>query len=427
MKSIRMLLVLPCLLTGICHAAATSDSATAAERWVVAKFLGVDQPPPSGKSFLEARLKASALVRDRIEGHPLLIVDQKFDNGIAMRSPGEIVVHLSSDGSTFLGVLGVDSNDLGYYANTGRGSVVASIEAGGRQLFESPVLHEGMKGIPFRVELAGAREITLRLKAVGERPPTYQAEWDQADWGDAAVTLSDGGKLLLSSLPSGPLAQDYSLDPPFSFQFGDQLSVDLLKKWPVDRSTRQLDEQRTEYTAVYQDPATRLVVRCVAVSYHDFPIAEWTVYFKNGGGERTPILQDIKALDTEFEGDAQGPMLLHHSRGSSDAANDYEPLETALPAGAQEHYASVGGRGTDGEMPYFNLATSGRGVIFALGWPGQWSLDLSRDQSTQVHVKGGQELTHFWLAPGERYAHRSPWSSFGMAIGSMARMFGGDG
>ncbi len=140
MKSIRMLLVLPCLLTGICHAAATSDSATAAERWVAAKFLGVNQPPPSGKSFLEARLKPTALVRDRIEGHPLLIVDQKFDNGIAMRSPGEIVVHLSSDASTFQGVLGVDSNDLGYYANTGRGSVVASIEAGGRQLFESPVL-----------------------------------------------------------------------------------------------------------------------------------------------------------------------------------------------------------------------------------------------------------------------------------------------
>ena len=120
--------------------------------------------------------------------------------------------------------------------------MVASIEAGGKQLFESPVLHEGMKGIPFRVELGGAREITLRLKAVGDRPPTYQAEWDQADWADATVTLTDGSKLLLSALPTGPLAQDYSLDPPFSFQFGDQLSADLLQKWPVDRSTRKLDE-----------------------------------------------------------------------------------------------------------------------------------------------------------------------------------------
>jgi alpha-galactosidase len=76
-------------------------------------------------------------------------------------------------------------------------------------------------------------------------------------------------------------------------------------------------------------------------------------------------------------------------------------MEDPLPAGAQEHFASIGGRGTDGEMPYFNLALPGRGVIFALGWPGQWSLDLSRGQSAMVHVKGGQELTHFWLAPGE--------------------------
>jgi alpha-galactosidase len=401
MKLIRVLLVVPCVFVGIAGAAVNSDSTTAAQRWVAAKFLGAVQPAPSGKSFLEAHLKPNALVRDRIEGHPLLIVQQKFENGIAMRSPGEIVVHLSSGASIFQGVVGVDSNDLGYYANTGRGNVVASIEAGGKQLFESPVLHEGMKAVPFRVELGGAHEITLRLKAVGERPPTYQTEWDQADWGDATVSLADGSKLLLSALPTGPLVQDYSLDPPFSFQFGDRSSADLLKKWPVDRSTRKLDDRRTEYTSIYQDPETHLVVRCVAVAYGDFPIAEWMVYFKNSGSQRTPILQDIKALDTEFEGDVQGTMILHHSRGSSDAANDYEPMETPLPADAQEHFASIGGRGTDGEMPYFNLANSGRGVIFALGWPGQWSLDLSREQSAKVHVKGGQELTHFWLAPGE--------------------------
>jgi alpha-galactosidase len=401
MKLICVLLMLSCLVTGSCHAATTSDSATAAQRWVSAKFLGVAEPAPAEKSFLEVRLKPNALLRDRIEGHPLLIVDQKFGNGIAMRSPGEIVIHLSQAASRFEGTVGVDSNDLGYYANTGRGSVVASIEAEGRQLYESPTLHEGVKSIPVRVELGGAREITLRLKAVGDRPPTYQPEWDQADWGDATVTLSDGSKLQLSSLPTGPSTQDYSVDPPFSFQFGDQLSADLLKKWPVKRSTRELDNQRTEYTSVYQDPVSHLVVRCVAVAYKDFPTAEWTIYFKNEGSERTPIVQDIKALDTGFQGDAQRPMLLHHSRGSADAADDYEPLETTLAAGAQAHFASTGGRGTDGEMPYFNLASSDRGVIFALGWPGQWSLDVSRNQSAQAHIKGGQELTHFWLAPGE--------------------------
>ena len=130
MKSMRMLFVFSCVLSGICHAAEPSDSTSAAQRWVAAKFLGVKEPPGAEKSFLEAQLKPDALVRDRIEGRTLLIVQQKFDNGIAMRSPGEILVHLSSGASSFEGVVGIDSNDLGYYANTGRGSVVASIEAG---------------------------------------------------------------------------------------------------------------------------------------------------------------------------------------------------------------------------------------------------------------------------------------------------------
>ena len=68
MKSILMLFVLAFVLVGICHAAEPSDSATAAQRWVAAKFLGVKEPPRAEKSFLEAQLKPDALVRDRIEG-----------------------------------------------------------------------------------------------------------------------------------------------------------------------------------------------------------------------------------------------------------------------------------------------------------------------------------------------------------------------
>jgi alpha-galactosidase len=399
----RVLLSLPCLLALTCQttAAAQNESATASHRWVAAKFLGTDEPFVSQEPYLEAHLKPNSLLRNRIQDHPLLIAGQAFDGGLAMRSPGDILVQLPAGAKSFDAVVGVDSNDVGYYSNTGRGSVVASVEAEGRSLFESPVLHEGMKGIPIHLNVGGAHQLILRLKAVGERPRTYQAEWDQADWANATVTLSNDVKLPLSTVPVGPLAQKYALTPPFSFLYSGQASTELLKNWPVERHARPLDDQRTEYTSIYQDPATHLIVRCVAIAYHDFPIVEWTVYFKNGGSEKTPILQDIEAIDTSFEGETQGDYVLHHSKGSSDLATDFEPLETELLPGANQHFASIGGRGTDGDMPYFNLAWPGRGVIFALGWPGQWSLDVSRDQSTQVHVKGGQELTHFWLAPGE--------------------------
>ena len=58
---------------------------------------------------------------------------------------------------------------------------------------------------PFRWSVKGAREIKLTLTAIGEHGRTYQAEWDQADWADARVTLADGRDVWLADLPLGPL------------------------------------------------------------------------------------------------------------------------------------------------------------------------------------------------------------------------------
>ena len=370
------------------------------QRWVQAKFLGV-QAPPAAVPHLEPQVKAGSLLKDRIQGHPLLIVDRQFQRGLAMRSPGEVIVKVPVGVRAFDAVVGVDSNDVGYYSNGGRGDVIASVVVEGEQRFKSGVLHEGVKGMPIHLDLAGAREFSLKLEAVGERPPTYQAEWDQVDWAEASAVLMNGTTLRLSDLPMGTALGDLSLDAPFSFVYGGHASAEFLSHWPVKRESRPLDEQRTELTSVYTDPETKLAVRCAAVVYHDFPVVEWTLYLKNGGSANTPILENIKALDTRFEGPTETRYILHHSKGSSATAADFQPLETALASGASEHFSSVGGRPTDGDMPYFNLDFARSGVIVALGWPGQWSLGLSRDYSTSIHVAGGQELTHFWLAPGE--------------------------
>src|SRR6202034_4430857 len=100
----------------------------------------------------------------------------------------------------------------------------------------------GIEGIPIHVDLHGTHEFTLRLTAVGERlvgaPST--SEFDNADWANANVTLADGTTLSLSDLPAGPVAKRYSLTPPFSFRYEDRPSRDLLKSWPVNRSTRKI-------------------------------------------------------------------------------------------------------------------------------------------------------------------------------------------
>ena len=151
---------------------------------------------------------------------------------------------------------------------------------------------------------------------------------------------------------------------PFSFVYGGKASGELLQAWPKQTETTRIDAARTRVTTTWSDPASGLEVRCVAVDYADFPAVEWTVYFKNNGKQNTPILEQIQGLDVTLErgqDDAQGvrPALLEgrHLRGG--------PLSAAratLGANAAERFAPVGGRGSNGAFPYYNLATARRRV-----------------------------------------------------------------
>ncbi len=371
-----------------------------ARRWTRAKFLGItdDNVAPA---HLLVRLKSGVLERNRIKDRRFNIAGQTFDRGVAMPSPGEITVRLPAAAAHFSAVVGVDSNDLGYYSNGGRGSVIASVEANGQTLYRSAVLREGLAGVPISVDVNGAREIKLTLTAIGEHGRTYQAEWDQADWADARVTLANGRDVWLADLPLGPLSRAYSLEAPFSFRYGDHDSAQLLPQWPVERTTHNLSTEKTEYVETYTDPQTGLVVRCVVVAYSDFPVVEWTIYLKNSSSTPTPILQNVRALDSEFERTAEGEFLLHHSKGSPNSPTDFQPFVTALPPGDEKTFSSIGGRPTDGDLCYFNLEWAGEGVIAGLGWPGQWDARFSRDKQRGVRVSAGQQLTHFRLLPGE--------------------------
>ena len=73
---------------------------------------------------------------------------------------------------------------------------------------------------------------------------------------------------------------------------------------------------------------------------------------------------------------------------------------------ATKRIGGAGGRPTNSDWSYFNLEWSGQGLIVAVGWPGQWAAELARDDARGLHLRAGQELTHFKLLPGEEV--RSP-------------------
>ncbi len=206
--------------------------------------------------------------------------------------------------------------------------------------------------------------------------------------------------MIRSLLKPGLQDSPYMTEPPFSFTYGGRSSTELLKAWELKCDTRLLDS-RTEHTLTYTDPKGGLVVRCVAIEYNDFPAVEWTLYFKNAGSADTPIIENIQALDIKWERRATGEFLLHHNVGSPCQPSDYGPLETPLPPGATKCIGAAGGRPTNSDMSYFNLERGDEGVIIAVGWPGQWAAEFVRDKSSGIHVRAGQELTHFKLYPSE--------------------------
>jgi len=195
-------------------------------------------------------------------------------------------------------------------------------------------------------------------------------------------------------------------EPPFSFTYGGRPSSELLKTWEFKRDARKLDAQRTQHTLTYTEPKTGLVLRCVAVEYHDFPTVEWTLYFNNSGQADTPILENIQALDAAWERPGDAEFLLHHAAGSLANKSDYAPRETALGPGATKRITAAGGRPTNTDWSYFNVQWGGEGAIVVVGWPGQWAAEFNRDAGRGLHVRAGQELTHFKLLPGEEV--RSP-------------------
>jgi hypothetical protein len=328
------------LLALICCSLSLAGPMDKARRWAEAKFLGLAGEHPAPAHML-AQLKSGALERNRIKDRPFSIAGGRFEHGVAMPSPGEITVRLPQGAVRFEAVVGVDSNDLGYYSNGGRGSVVASVEENGRELFRSGVLREGLAGVPVAVTLNGATEFKLELKAVGTHDRTWQAAWDQADWADARVTLADGTTLWLADVPLGPFPRAYSTAAPFSFRYDGRPCAELLKTWRQERTTRRLDVNRTEHVSTYTDPQSGLMVRAVAVAYTDYPVVEWTVFLKNTSASPTPILENVQALDAEFERTAEGEFMLHHAKGSPNSPTDFQPLTPALAPRAESDAAEL--------------------------------------------------------------------------------------
>ena len=85
-----------------------------------------------------------------------------------------------------------------------------------------------------------------------------------------------------------------------------------------------------------------------------------------------------------------------------DVSSANRSRQALFQGGKPMRFSSVGGRSCDGTMPFFNVNRGDEGVIFAIGWSGQWTCELSRDKDGTVRIRTGLEDCDFYLKPGER-------------------------
>lgn len=69
--------------------------------------------------------------------------------------------------------------------------------------------------------------------------------------------------------------------------------------------------------------------------------------------------------------------------------------------GESKYYSTTGGRSSQSKLPFFNINRREKGVIFAIGWTGQWFCRLERSVS-DIRIATGIEELSFVLHPGEK-------------------------
>lgn len=192
--------------------------------------------------------------------------------------------------------------------------------------------------------------------------------------------------------------------PPISFTYNGASSTSFLPTWNFSRTKTELEANRTQWTLVYTEPENGpLQVACQVIEYHDYPAAEWVVWFENHGSTDTPILENIQALDATFGSNSSGDFTLYYNGGTNNSIDDYQPLQATLGADSSQRFVPYGGRPSDLVLPFFNLAQpDGSGIMLGIGWTGRWAATFARSSDTAVQVKAGMEITHFILYPGEK-------------------------
>ncbi len=140
------------------------------------------------------------------------------------------------------------------------------------------------------------------------------------------------------------------------------------------------------------------------IAKRDYPAAnavEWQMRLRGPTDGESPLWKNVRSADFILKIPSDSPIVLHWSKGSDNSPLDYQTHQTPLELGKLFSLESSGGRSSDGAMPYFNLAAPGGGLIFAVGWTGDWRASFESRGAGKVRLTAGLKRANFRLHSGE--------------------------
>ncbi|MCL5099350.1 MAG: NPCBM/NEW2 domain-containing protein [Candidatus Omnitrophica bacterium] len=326
---------------------------------------------------------------------PLQLGEKKYEHGVYMDTPAAVRVVLDHPVREFTARIGIDNN-----SNTQSAPQVGSarfhVRANGRDVFVSPVLKLSDSPVPLKIPLDGAKEFVLEVDDGGDG-----IGFDQCDWADALVTLTDGQTVYLDALGFHAATSNRKLAVPFSFLYDGQPSDLLLGQWIFTSREEKVDGGSVRLNE-YKDPKTGLVIQCEIRTWNDCAIADWVYRLTNTGDADTGLIENFLPMDSDslFGSPVLEPMTLRWLNGDKTSFDSFLPHDEALEPGKPRDFHSP--LSSNLVFPYFNLQGRDGGWILAVGWTGRWKAEFQRDAGGGVVVKAGMEKTRFRLKPGEQ-------------------------
>jgi alpha-galactosidase len=116
-----------------------------------------------------------------VGGHSLQIGGKIFDHGIGTHANSSIDILVDGHAARLSGSVGVDDE------TEKRGSVVFSVIADGKEIWNSGLMRGGDAAKEFSVDLTGAKSVAMKAGDGGDG-----IDHDHADWGDLKIDMTEG-------------------------------------------------------------------------------------------------------------------------------------------------------------------------------------------------------------------------------------------